>query len=250
MFLLFWHSRKFGTYCNGHYEIRKKHIYLYTNKCSFLSSFFILFKKWRDFHNMLDFPWTVTVSSKTYFLCYTFSLCRFSWSMFQGVSHTHAYKSRLLILYHNSSWHHFLAERNGKDFFAVVSHWKPNRIFFSALLTLNVWLETHLYMPATKLSLPILPEPSKKQYRLPRCAIHNTFLLLTTHAQKPSPLLGAPLGMEASKSLQGLRSADLSTQVGNHKPGVSYLATDPCLPSCLSLQQKLHVKMPLAAALV
>lgn len=77
--------------------------------------------------------------------------------------------------------------------------------------------------------------------------MHNGLFLLTTRIQKPSLLLGALLSMEASKSC---RSADLSTQVGNHKPGVSYLAADPCLPSCLSLQQKLHVEMPLAAALV
>lgn len=35
---------------------------------------------------------------------------------------------------------------------------------------------------------------------------------------------------------------------GNHKPGASRSAVDPPLPSCISLQQKLHVKVPLEAA--
>lgn len=141
---------------------QKKQIYLYTNRCSLLYLFIYLRITQRDCHNRLGFPWTVTVSTETYFLRYAFSLCKFSWYTFKGVSHTRAYKSRLVILWNNSSWHHFPAERNGKDFFVAVSHWKPKHIFFSALLTLNVWLETHLYMPATELSLPILPEPSKK----------------------------------------------------------------------------------------
>lgn len=203
----------------------------------------------RDFHKALGFPWTVAVSSKTTFCAIHFLKVDFL------DRHSKVYLTRILInpdflLSKTTALGITFQMKEMERIFLLLFPTESPSTFFSALLTVSVWLETHLYMPATKLSLSILPEPSKKQYRLLRCTIHNRFLLLSTRVQKPSPVPGCSAQHGGIQKLQGLMSADLSTQVGNHKPGVSYLAADPRLPSCLSLGQRLHVKMPLAAALV